>query len=684
MRRFASLSILLLVLLVLTTGQTVPPVYSQATPPVISILGEPDVTSAPWVLAHVSLVDPQTGRAIAGLPTENWTVTESGQAVSSFDVYEETTGVAVVIVLDRGGIHWPNDPRIAQAIELADALLNQLTVDGTESGDMVALVGIRGRQQDDTPYLTPFINFERYDRNMVHNELQNLLQPSETLPRTEVTPLYDGLQAAIDLIADNPDGATRDALQHRRPLIVAFSDGIDNRFSDETIEMDIIDGCRDHNILLYTIRMEAPRRPGDADNMQRLAVRTDGLYMAHNSETHDQVLGLLNDVVTQRQAYRLQFYTTRPRGDYTLNVSVDASPVGLGVSEAQTLFHSPLQRPTIRWESPAAGVVYTVPYSRTPRVEIPLDAAVDFPDQLIRSQATVRFYSNGVLLSTTTSEPYSFAWDVTDQVTETAEMREAQRVEVREFTFLAEVYDPYLQESVTSDPLTVRVEWPPSPAPTIVERLLGWLAVNWWLLAVLAALAVGFLVLLVLLIRTRGEVARQVVTRTTGVLKGMTQRLGAAPPTASAKLVILQGANMGKEFRLAAQVVKVGRDPQFCDFALFDEYVSNPHFSIQQDQTRLTITDENSSNGTRVNGARIPPGQRVPLAPDSIIEAGMTRLQLKRLGGTTRHLGAGSPTPPPTPPPGAPPTPPPPGAPADRNARQAVQRLPTAPRHDDR
>ncbi|MEA3342149.1 MAG: FHA domain-containing protein, partial [Chloroflexota bacterium] len=145
---------------------------------------------------------------------------------------------------------------------------------------------------------------------------------------------------------------------------------------------------------------------------------------------------------------------------------------------------------------------------------------------------------------------------------------------------------------------------------------------------------------------TRGEVARKVVARTTGVLKGVTRRLGAAPQKAPGKLVVIQGANMGKEFRLSAQVVKVGRDPQFCDFALYDEFASNPHFSVQLDQTQFFITDESSTNGTRLNGTPMSPRQRMLLQPDAIIQVGQTQLQFKRLGGATRQLGATPPPPP--------------------------------------
>lgn len=105
----------------------------------------------------------------------------------------------------------------------------------------------------------------------------------------------------------------------------------------------------------------------------------------------------------------------------------------------------------------------------------------------------------------------------------------------------------------------------------------------------------------------------------------------------------------------------MARDPQFGDFALYDEYVSNPHFSIHYEQTQFYIVDEGSTNGTRVNGMPIPPHTRILLQPDSIIEVGMTRLQFKRVGGTTRQLQQQPSAVPPPPSPGVPPSPPYPG-----------------------
>jgi hypothetical protein len=558
------------------------------------------------------------------------------------------------MIVDRGGIARGDRKRIGEAVDLAENLLGRLNVDGSESADMVALIGIRGREQGG---LTPLVKLTDWDPNSVSNEFDALR--NETVD--EVTPLYDGIDQAIEWLADNPDSEIQDKLAHRRPVIVVFSDGIDNRFSSEAHETIIINKCLENDILLYAIRMEGGST--DEDNLEALATQTNGIYASHNEETHEQVQEFFGDIVTQRWSYRLEFPLLRSKGDYELRVRVLDTPVGDGSDVS--IVSSRLQLPQVVLTSPTDGVTHRVPYSHTPRLEISLGVELTFPDGVVRDPSTVRYYRDRELIATSTASPFTASWDATDYVTQTEplnfplygteplrfllrgteEMPEAQQNEVRDFSFTAEADDVYLDGTVTSPPVSVRVEWEPPPPPTSMDRLQAWLRAYWWMLVILAALAVGLLVLLVLLIRTRGEVARKMVTRTTGVLKGVTKRLSAAPQRAPGKLVIVQGANAGKELRLAAQVVKVGRDPQFCDLALHDDYVSNPHFSIHLEQTQFYIVDEGSTNGTRVNGAPIPPHQRMLLQPEAMIELGSTRLQFKRLGGTTRQLRAQSASP---------------------------------------
>ncbi len=604
--------------------------------PVVDILGKAE-TVPPDARAYVSVVDPSTGRTIEGLTDANITVQVSEQEVET-SASLETQGVAVVIVMDRGGIARQRDPRIGQAVDLATSLLDALNVDGSPSADIVGLIGIRGQEQGG---LTPLIPLTDFDPVAVGNEFDGI----RTEAVEEVTPLYDGIDKAIEWLAENDDVDIREKLAHRRPMIVVFSDGIDNQFSSESHETIIINKCLQHDILLYAVRMEAQGRTTDEDNLEALAVQTNGIYTTHSEDTHEQVLSLFADIVTQRQAYRVAFPLYRPQGDYAVRIQVLNTPIGDGSDE--TSVSSPLQLPKLALTSPDDGVVYTVPYSHTPKVEIPLGVELTYPDGIEREPTALRYYRNGVLIATETVAPFATSWETTDYITQTEETRETQETKRERFTFTAEMDDTYLSEAANSAPVNVEVEWEPLPPRTQNEKMIAWLTTYWWLLVILAALLVGLLVLLIMLVRTRGELARKVATRTTGVIKSVTQRLSAMPQRAPGKLVIIQGANTGREFRLAAQVVKVGRDPQFCDFPLQDPYTSNPHFSIQLEQTQFFITDEGSTNGTLVNGAPVPAHQRVPLQPDAIIELGQTKIQFKRLGGETRRLQDQPPTTPP-------------------------------------
>jgi DNA-binding NtrC family response regulator len=64
----------------------------------------------------------------------------------------------------------------------------------------------------------------------------------------------------------------------------------------------------------------------------------------------------------------------------------------------------------------------------------------------------------------------------------------------------------------------------------------------------------------------------------------------------------------------------VGRAPE-CDVELDTPLLSRVHFSISSVPS-VRIQDHNSSNGTKVNGAPLPPGVPVPLEIGSLIEAG--------------------------------------------------------------
>jgi len=88
-----------------------------------------------------------------------------------------------------------------------------------------------------------------------------------------------------------------------------------------------------------------------------------------------------------------------------------------------------------------------------------------------------------------------------------------------------------------------------------------------------------------------------------------------------ATTAILTGAS-GVYTILAGQEVRAGRDAAQCVIALNEPRVSGVHASLKLEGGQLYVRDENSNNGTMVNGNRLSPGLWAPVPPGSILRFG--------------------------------------------------------------
>lgn len=75
-----------------------------------------------------------------------------------------------------------------------------------------------------------------------------------------------------------------------------------------------------------------------------------------------------------------------------------------------------------------------------------------------------------------------------------------------------------------------------------------------------------------------------------------------ALPGGSALLLILKGGQTGGRFLIDADVATAGRHPR-CDIFLDDVTVSRHHARFTREGSQFWVSDENSLNGTYVNGA---------------------------------------------------------------------------------
>jgi pSer/pThr/pTyr-binding forkhead associated (FHA) protein len=68
--------------------------------------------------------------------------------------------------------------------------------------------------------------------------------------------------------------------------------------------------------------------------------------------------------------------------------------------------------------------------------------------------------------------------------------------------------------------------------------------------------------------------------------------------------------------------MRAGRDGAQCAILLAEPRVSAVHASLKLESGQLWLRDENSNNGSQVNGTRVSPGTWVPVPNGSLIRFG--------------------------------------------------------------
>jgi len=97
---------------------------------------------------------------------------------------------------------------------------------------------------------------------------------------------------------------------------------------------------------------------------------------------------------------------------------------------------------------------------------------------------------------------------------------------------------------------------------------------------------------------------------------------GSGSPCCS--LRVIGGSWTGTEFSMDFSEVSIGREQAINTFALPDPGVSSHHATLRWNSGVVTITDDNSTNGTSVGGVRITPARPHPLQIGDQIQIGST------------------------------------------------------------
>ena len=114
-----------------------------------------------------------------------------------------------------------------------------------------------------------------------------------------------------------------------------------------------------------------------------------------------------------------------------------------------------------------------------------------------------------------------------------------------------------------------------------------------------------------------------------------TMIVGAPSGGGTASLTVLDGPPgvAGESYTLSKPVTVIGRNPSRCDIVFYpnqESSMSRVHCSVRLDGKFYTLLDNNSSNGTHVNGTRIKPNDPVQLRDgDEIVMGDMAKLGVK-------------------------------------------------------
>lgn len=100
-------------------------------------------------------------------------------------------------------------------------------------------------------------------------------------------------------------------------------------------------------------------------------------------------------------------------------------------------------------------------------------------------------------------------------------------------------------------------------------------------------------------------------------------------PSGGPRLVATAGTYSGQIFPLSGNAADIGRDAGNAVPLPQDTNASRRHATLQLNNGQFALLDNNSSNGTLVNGVRIPAQMPTPLRPGDEVQIGMTRFRFE-------------------------------------------------------
>lgn len=450
---------------------------------------------------------------------------------------------------------------------------------------------------------------------------------------------YSDPFTALDNIVADMDSA---AVNLAKPQVIVF---LSPELETTLGNADVAEAARNAGIPIYTIMTN---QAIDQAIFQSVANTSRGRFVDYVSRPQD-LTRMFEEIASRRILYQLSYRSTANQSG-TQQVEVVYSPAGGTLSDIAS-FDIEVSPPRVIIETPTAGeqiLRETDSYTDDPTSVLPTNytvvATIVFPDEHERNLITGELRVNGATVGSVRNPEtrIQFPWDISGFST-------------TEVTLEVEVQDE-LGLSASNAPIIVGIDLviPPEPTPlppgidasdiiTIVQEIVpeatdipcltpgeicsrierpirsnitSFISLSIAVLSLIFAMFVWF---------NRGKVVAaggRVGGAVTSFVERVTGRRVQATP--KAYLVVVEGdQNVGRTLEVYGDT-PMGRSKQFAEL-LFQQNddnspISRLHATIIDEEIHFTLRDEDSANGTFLNGVRLTPLQDEELHDGDEIE----------------------------------------------------------------
>lgn len=606
------------------------PVFAQTTDSGNKIfISNLNCSALPTISMLVRGVDENGTPLAADIVGNGISVFENGQPITDLKLIgAEEAPKYVIFAFDRGVVSNLDDFQVEIGRVLQD-FSNNYFKEGVDTVQFLAVTS------DDAIASTPISTLDSFD--------------------TEI----DGL----DLSPTGSIGVKNNRFDHLDSFFKNLTNIIPGRYSmavfyfTRVVEKDV-DGesvlaaglgtfLRSKNITIHVINTDGS---GDANANARkpfelLATSNGGRYLpliGKDTFPRDDIERLFQSVKNNTQSYRVQFPATILGAEYSVG------PLGASATDHQVCLDAP--------ELPAPEVEITQPVGANPiialqagQTTVSVQAALQNWDSA-RQITKVELLVNSSVVSKkdisqdTTRTTYALDWDLS-QINITQNTTAILMVRVTDqFGMVGtspeisvQIYPPPVatatpqptgQTTFVPPPSQVCKETPFTPSCILetIQRNIVWI-----LLGILV-------IVLIILFNTNRKLAAFASSRGEAVVKGISKGMEQVRKTllggtsirkeavAYLNVLVARADRSGGRIEIYNNRTTLGRDPKLTDIQLFNlddqSSVSGLHCTIFFDQGKFFITDDNSSNGTFLNGKRLTPNDPTELPNNAEIILG--------------------------------------------------------------